>query len=608
LDSYVVIGRVLDDLGIGAAGVSLSVAAGIKSRPLEAIDAGESSPSNDGHLQSGPAGHFRFETSATRGTIQVQDSQWIAVREGTYFRGSHLESIVVVARSIELGGRIVDESGAALPNARLQIDIPTDFEARLGQNLEASASAEWTALPNERGEFAFGRVPRIPGARIAAIHDGFEPASVEAPLFSTLDLEIVLHRPSTPQSGVLRGKVIDASGAGVAAARVAGGLTSTLTDQHGVFALDLARAVTCAELVALKVGFIPARLERPAQPRGSESGWPDFVVLRLGAAALSISGRVVDSEKHARAGMKLWASDTTHFGAIGRYPFPIEGLLASEIIPPEVLLSEPESGDVDGDDESVLTHDARPASALWFWTTTDADGRFELPGLMDRKYSLQILDEKSLATFKSDPIRAGTSGVEIEMPAPKLHAKVVGFVSDDDGQALEGVEIRLHSSPYRLRSRVFGGTFEIEYLHWRDSQKTDAAGRFEFKDVPVEGVSLDFQADGIVPDQHELVAADDPTNVRILLHTRCDLRIELAPPFDRADGMAVLDEAGEPLEILVLEQVDKFNYDEFPLVDGKSRVVSVSSAARTLVLKKADAVVSTHPLHLSRGILNVIRP
>src|SRR6185436_1931205 len=124
--------------------------------------------------------------------------------------------------------------------------------------------------------------------------DGYQPAHEPEPAYSDSSLVFLLQRPTLMTKGGLRGRVLDSSGQPAAGARVAAGLTSTVTDESGEFALDLSRAATADAVTAVKTGFRPARMERPQEAQGDRTGWPDFVELRLGGPPLSIRGRVVD--------------------------------------------------------------------------------------------------------------------------------------------------------------------------------------------------------------------------------------------------------------------------------------------------------------------------
>ena len=98
------------------------------------------------------------------------------------------------------------------------------------------------------------------------------------------------------------------------------GLASTTTDERGRFGLDLRRAVTSDRIAAVKPGMLAAFLDRPREPRGEETGWPDPLVLVLGSQPLAIRGVVRDHEGRPKPGVRVSIDDPTAVGVIGRMP------------------------------------------------------------------------------------------------------------------------------------------------------------------------------------------------------------------------------------------------------------------------------------------------
>ena len=66
------------------------------------------------------------------------------------------------------------------------------------------------------------------------------------------------------------------------------GLASVATDAKGEFALSFTRAVTTDRIVAIAPLWRPAAMDRPREPRGEDTGWPDSVELALPGPVLSI--------------------------------------------------------------------------------------------------------------------------------------------------------------------------------------------------------------------------------------------------------------------------------------------------------------------------------
>jgi len=562
--------------------------------------------------QSANGGWFEFETATARGALRCVDERWITIREGAFGPGSANTPYVLVAPWIELSG-FVHERGQGVGGAHLSLQLPGGFEARFGEKLEATHELGFVGWSKPDGKFQLGRVPKIPGSFVRALADGYLPALVEAPPFSVDDFELLLERPVASSVGLVRGRVIDVDGAPVAEARVALGLASTLSDERGHFELDLASAVTADGLCAVKVGHLPARLDRPREPSAEErargeTGFPDPAVLQLGGPPLSIRGVVLDHEKKPRAGLRLWIEDPTPFGRIGRAPLTIEGLLSGDKVPPQLLASGPRPGATDGDDFWDWTIDDPPTTALWSYVRSDEQGRFELRGLGDRKYRIALMDDATLQRHVSEPIRGGEHQVEIVLPAPAVWPRLAGIVESDEGVPLPGVSVTLSTIPYGMRARVFGGRSQWDMIQERETVTSDERGRFVFRDVPKTQARWSFRSEAIVPRDYELPSEPDPDGQRVRVFTRCSVQVDLQPPRDRADSFSFQDEHGKRLDVLVITAGSINAYTDADLTDGMSEVVSVSSAARFLVLQRRREEVQKMAIRLSMEGVNRLTP
>ena len=587
----VVRGRVLDAQGNPVGGIEVAVVEDPRAT-----------------ARSGLGGAFELRTVLTHANFRAAPGPFVSVRTGTWRAGSTYEPIVVIAPAIDLAGEVRGASGIPLPGAQVSYALPPGFDTRFVEILESSQAGGWDARADQQGRFAIARAPQVPGATLRALSEGYEPGVLTVPDVSDPGLVFVLERPATPLAGVLRGRVVDPDGRPVAGARVAAGLASTTSDEEGAFAIELARAVTATSVCAVKAGHRSATLSRPDEPDGASTGWPDEVVLRLGGPPLTIAGRVVDSEGAPRAGLRVWIADPTPFGTIGHMPTQIEHLAAGAPVPPQAIESASRMPERDGDNYSNRRMRASSSNAFWYWVTTDDQGRFTIDGLEDREYRLSTLDLAALTRFTSEPIRAGETSARIELPAPKLHPELAGRVVDDSGRPVADVDVILRVDPYRVRSRVFGGTSDVTMIEIRGQTRTDSDGRFSFRDVPVDGPILGVRSEQIVPRDRPIEPGDDPRAVIVEVHARCHLDVRLRPPHDRADQIEVRDAGGEPVDLMRIEGTSTSAMSAVELVDGRSGVVSVSSAARTLVLLRDGQEIETHVLDLRRGEVNVVEP
>jgi hypothetical protein len=239
--------------------------------------------------------------------------------------------------------------------------------------------------------------------------------------------------------------------------------------------------------------------------------------------------------------------------------------------------------------------------ALWHWVVTDGAGAFELPGLDERRYRLDVLRPGSLEVVTSEAVLAGES-VVIRLGPPDVFEHLDGRVLGEDGHTLPDVEVSLYRPMIDVRARVFGGTSQVVLLEYAGRVTTDSGGRFHFGPVPRSGAQVSVRGDGIVPTKADVTAA----TLDLAVEVRCHFEVVLRESAGRFDAIEVADGDGKRLDILVLTEGSVNAWSGVDLVDGRSGVVSVSSHARKLLLKKDGEVVETRPLDLLPGDVNRI--
>ncbi|HEX6885816.1 MAG TPA: sigma-70 family RNA polymerase sigma factor [Planctomycetota bacterium] len=551
---------------------------------------------------SGRGGWCVFPTVAERLVLVASDPRWVTIHAGSPVRASSVDPVLVLAPALALAGVVLDELGRPLPGASVRFDLPEGFRTRFTEVLEATRSFGWRVAAGADGGFAFERVPAVAGASVSAVLDGYQRARLAAPLVPQRDLELVLARPNLPLAGTLRGRVLEPSGAPVPGARVGLGLASVLSDEHGAFELALARAVTTDVLTAVKAGHRPARLERPGEPSEVTTGWPDEVTLLLPGPALSIRGTVLDHEGAPVAGARLWVHDPTPGAPVGRLPTTLEAQMAGGPVPPAALESEASLPAADGDSFYDHYTTSESPTALWSWVESDAEGRFELPGLDERRYRLDVLRPEGLEIVTTRAFAAGETDARIRLDPPELFERVEGRVVAEDGTGLADVRVTLLRPLIDVEARVFGGRSQVVVLRNGGSALTDAAGRFHFERVPRSGARLDLRGDGIVPCAVDVGAP----SLEIPVEQRCHLEVVLRESLGKYDAIEVADGEGRRLDILELTEGATNAWSGVELVDGRSGVVSVSIRARELRLMKSGVLVETRALDLVPGDVNRI--
>jgi hypothetical protein len=461
-------------------------------------------------------------------------------------------------------------------------------------------------MSDERGRFEFTDAPSIEGALLLASHEGFGSLAQPAPDVSDRALELVLRRPVVG-AGMLAGEVVDERGRPAAArARLAGPLRAGAERRARRVRAEAARGRRARRMDRGQGSHQPAIEAASAAVKSGHPAPDEFVVLELGPPPLSISGRVLDDAGRPQAGLKVFVSDPTFFGAFDEVPIHVEGVLAGAATRADLeqAMAKAPAG------QRARGLAAEHFERFWTFARTDADGAFELKGLLDRNYRLAALDPGSLLRVDSEPIPAGTQDAVLRLPADAYLHDVRGQVLTKAGAPVAGVEVSPHLEVLTVHIDEHSwSSFDVD----SKSVLTDADGRFAFERLPRERVYLAFSGEDILPlewarrEQGGIAAvagkALDHIVVRVAL--RYHFQVEVAP--DVADQLRVLDAQGKTVMINVFEGSSKMSTDAMALTDGRSKVMVVGEDARTLVLSKAGEEVSRVPLKLVQGEMNLVR-
>lgn len=542
-------GRVLDARGRALAGVRVA--------PRGAR--------GDAAVVSEVDGRFELRLEGEPRDVVCVDERYATVHAGS--ATTLTEALVVVAPRVSLSGRVVDESRTPLRDVAVAIHLPRGFGTEFGVALDASLPESWGTVSASDGRFAFVVAPAVEGAMLLAALGGFANARVALPMQSRDDLEIVLAR-SSDDSDIVHGIVLDARGTALAQARVALGDAYVTSDANGRFEIDGGGDPRPTRLTAVFAGLEPGVLEREGER------WPEPAILRLGGATRSIRGMVLDPAGKALEGARVWLADPTPFGLVRGEPVHVEPLSKDD--------------------------DQR----FWSYVVSDAEGRFEIGGLLAREYRLRVHDLRTLLETTSAPIAAGASDVVLRLPTDALHSRVLGRVVGHDGAGIADVDVAVQRPAFEFTFADGGSRDEWSQ---RPPVRTDSDGSFELIDVPRDGVELFAFGDPILFASLSLGPAVDPSDVRIVADRRTHLQIELAEPLDRADSFRVLDAAGTPMILRVMRGNSSFTNRTQRFENGRSEVISLGESGRTLVLYRADAEVARVPLTLTRAGVNRVR-
>ncbi|MCI0346961.1 MAG: carboxypeptidase-like regulatory domain-containing protein, partial [Chloroflexi bacterium] len=448
-------------------------------------------------------GAFTLEDPHSGGHLDIASPGWTSVFRPEFSEPPELgesvvrEFVLVVARSIVLGGIVVDEQRRGIEAADLKVPLPFALRSRFDAILDSSSTVERSAKTGADGRFELADVPLVSGAQLVATHAAYVADERALPAYDHLALEIVL-RPARAEPRRLSGQVLDPDENPVEGAWVALGSTSTRSGPAGVFTLDLGPRddpldrrfdeLDTSPLRAVKPGYLPAEIARPPG-----DAWPMPLILRLGGQPLAIAGRVVDVDGRPISGAEVWTDEETLFGFV-----EIEGGEMSMQALAKI--------------EGILRGDP--------WTRhtrTDSGGRFDLAGLLPRDYRVHALDKQHLlATTARFP--AGLRDVEIRMPREDLFDRVAGRVATLSGEPLAGVEV--------LLERALAGVQGVEIEGYESlAALTDAEGLFAFEDVSravnrvkVRGLDL-----GLIGFERSLGPDDDVENLELAVPLRVHL-------------------------------------------------------------------------------------
>lgn len=546
-------GRVLDATGRAVPGIRLA----------------PSPKSAKATCTSDADGWFEIALDAPSETIVSSDPRYATVLAASARVHDETKTIVVVAPRIDLGGVVVGEPRAPLGDVDVELRLPPGFGASFGVALDFSVPQRWRDRSGSDGRFSLAAVPAVEGSAIHAVLAGFTPASLAAPAVGTSSLEIVLLRPLASR-GLVRGVVLDATGARCEGARVSAGGEIAVSDALGSFTLDVRGDGAAGRLVALKSGSLPG-VFTPEKGADGRPLWPADVVLQLGGTAGVLTGRVVDDDDRPVAGASVWLDDPTPFGR---------------------------SQDARLVAESVLRGDER----FWSREVTASDGSFTIGGLLERLYRVQAMDPRTLVSVDTTA-RSGASPLVLRLPTRDVHARVAGRVVSRSREPIAGVTVRL-----------FRVTYEHAHADGVDNEcmesvpvVTRADGAFEFRDVPTHGVQVIATGDTVLAAAADVEQEADVRRIEIVVERRLHLQVELAAPGGRADALRVFTAEGERVLLRAFHGGGAHADFEMPVLEGRSAVLAVDEDAATLVLLRAGDEVARLPLHLAPGITNRVR-
>ena len=515
---------------------------------------------------SGADGRFALTVEGYRGALVSQDERWETLLAPPAREGDE-EAAVVVAPCFSLRGQVRDESGAPVDGARLVFLMPANFMLHLDSTIPAHRNW-WSATTDSEGAFTLPRLPAVEGALLRVRNEGFPTLDVLRPAWSDETLDIVLEQPT----GWLEGLVRDPSGQPLPGAFVALGYRGVETTDEGRFRLSLEGITDATMIRAAAPGFLPASLEGFAPEEGGSVRWPAFVEIGLREEALALAGRIVDADGDGVSGFEVLISDPDPLYADGLLPVQVETILAGS-----------------------------PGATVR--TETDEQGHFAFAGLQRRDYHLRAVDPETALVLEAGPLPAGTRDARIVVPEDALWPEVRGRVVTRGGEPVAGATLSISRVKEMIGAPGGNRYFRVDARGARATSDED--GAFVLSGVPREGTTLSCHGPRVASLRRQLDRDTNVENLLLVVNLEVQLRLRLADPSE-ADGFALLNAAGERLDMMFDTSRGLMRMNYAGLTDGLSPVVTASDDAAVLVLFHSGTEGRGIPVLLSAEGINEI--
>lgn len=539
------------------------------------------------------AGEFELSISDWGVELDVVTPNWIVAMRPRISAANGASHVFVLAPQRQLAGIVVDGAGAPLANVELRCTLPRDLRTSIDRVLDLSMQESWTTRSDEAGAFAFAAAPDLAHCELLAAVPGFDEARVELDLGQRLDLRVVLARHAESARHLV-GRVLDVRGQPVSGAFVAIEIPNGPREEHdeaartnglGEFDIELRRTPeTARKLFAVATGSMPAEIQSRWDSTQMREVWPQPLELVLDRPALTIAGSVVRDDGEPARGAVVVNLDTTRFASVPWSQSP-EGETFWASLDLEALVAGPKTRE----------------------TWTDKSGRFELPGLLAKSYRLRVHDPATLEYVITDPIAAGSRGVEVRLPKADVIARIAGRVVDSAGAPVVDARVALaRSAPAPSGIAEFGRGIQLA----TKAIATDDQGRFEFRDVSRLVDELRVHIDGratmaVLP----LSDVEDLERVEFVVQRVCHFKLDLTGSALHPKAFSILDAAGVALQISE-SRGKAVSSDTVHELDGQATAtLSVADTATTLVLfgEHHDELVRMD-VRLTPSELTVLRP
>ncbi|MBI5432436.1 MAG: sigma-70 family RNA polymerase sigma factor [Planctomycetes bacterium] len=545
---------------------------------------------------SGADGRFEFVEPAVSGSLRALGERWFTLGAAPIGPlALPCDRVVCVAAREPLFGVVVDSDGVPLGGVRVEfgqlrglrtLPVPT-------HDLPSIARATVSAAD---GSYRFDDAPLVHDLGVRATRRG---SSIV--FHATLgDLRansgrIVFAYDDAP-AFVLHGVVVDEREQPIEGAflmlvpkqrppgRSMRVFPQVRSDARGAFEFPLFRGQPDMVITAGASGRELVTLT-PTGDSTLAASWPEPLVVRLDRPAPKLRGRVVDEQGRPLTDAWVDVLDGTPWGVTRMG----EGYL-----------------DASGD---CTWEQLAAGRTPWTHVDVDAAGGFELRELQPRAYRVVAFDRQRQRWALSEPVQAGSSGVELVIDTTNSEGRVAGRVVDSSGAPIAGALVTLDATAPDWLER-----FEAATLYGIGASRpvlTDSDGRFELNGVGLELRSLRAEPPSArwFAGRKSLANVTDRENVEIVLPRVAFVRVELSeaacgPGLEPMDMDVVpVDVRGRQLERTLLGLAVQARFDD----TRRTGVFPVCDTASALVVQSNGDVLLTIPVELEAGKVNVIR-